>query len=368
MTANTVRSKTQPTDSVNDPILLSDDQLMPIFSDLISLPVNRIDRVRHGRNSRVFKVTCQDSEFIAKVYPPKQYGGRERLTTEFSALKFLWKQGVTSIPEPLQADSQNRVAIYEYIRGGRPSPDSITNSDIESATAFLGTLKSLTNVRDAESIGSAAEACFSISSIIDNIRFRLEPLHTVRDYDKNLKDFRHFLSAEFEPALNLVAKWSQSKCESDGLEFKTVIEDSERTLSPSDFGFHNSIRRMDGQLAFLDFEYFGWDDSAKTVSDFLLHPGMELASPLKQQFMSEANNVLDVSGELAKRVKIVYPLYGLKWSLILLNEFLPDHLARRVFAGGGSLDQDEILPVQLNKARLMTRKIMNDYKRFPYHD
>ena len=53
----------------------------------------------------------------------------------------------------------------------------------------------------------------------------------------------------------------------------------QRTLSPSDFGFHNALRRPDGRVVFLDLEYFGWDDPAKMISDFLLHPALERFYP-----------------------------------------------------------------------------------------
>src|SRR6266480_4587472 len=63
-----------------------------------------------------------------------------------------------------------------------------------------------------------------------------------------------------------------------------ALPQASRILSPSDFGFHNAIRRPDGTLAFVDFEYFGWDDPAKTIVDFLLHPGMSVADTLKRRF------------------------------------------------------------------------------------
>jgi hypothetical protein len=35
--------------------------------------------------------------------------------------------------------------------------------------------------------------------------------------------------------------------------FDREIPRTERTLSPSDYGFHNALRRPDGTLVFLDF-------------------------------------------------------------------------------------------------------------------
>ena len=109
-----------------------------------------------------------------------------------------------------------------------------------------------------------------------------------------------------------------------------------RTLSPSDFGFHNALETQSGEIFFLDFEYFGWDDPAKTVCDFLLHPGMALSPSLKLQFATSLVRGLPWSQGLRERVAAYYPLFGLKWCLILLNEFLPNQILRRRFAGSRS--------------------------------
>ena len=57
-----------------------------------------------------------------------------------------------------------------------------------------------------------------------------------------------------------------------GLSLDEPLPAAERCVSPSDFGFHNALRTPDGRLAFIDFEYAGWDDPAKTVSDFFCQP------------------------------------------------------------------------------------------------
>ena len=54
------------------------------------------------------------------------------------------------------------------------------------------------------------------------------------------------------------------------------IKNKLEILSPSDFGFHNSLKTKKDQIIFFDFEYFGKDDPVKLAADFLLHPGMTL--------------------------------------------------------------------------------------------
>jgi hypothetical protein len=141
-----------------------------------------------------------------------------------------------------------------------------------------------------------------------------------------------------------------------------------RTLSPSDFGFHNALRRSGGGLVFLDFEYFGWDDPAKTVVDFLLHPAMQLTLEQQQEFLTQIMCALERVERLSDRIKLVFPLFGMKWCCILLNEFTRGHLQRRVFSGSTSpeahlLEQKKI--IQLSKARAMLSHLQNAHLRFP---
>jgi len=169
---------------------------------------------------------------------------------------------------------------------------------------------------------------------------------------------RRFLQDEFELEMDLFTEKAQRRLPTAGIELREELGADERTLSPSDFGFHNSVRRPDGQLVFLDFEYFGWDDPTKTVSDFLLHPGMSLSVDSRRRFLSAFLNRLDTDGRIASRLETVYPLWGLKWCLIILNEFLTEHSNRRRFALGDYEVGRERRKEQLQKSR----NLLNDLK------
>ena len=103
-------------------------------------------------------------------------------------------------------------------------------------------------------------------------------------------------------------------CLKHGIDPAADLPIAQRTLSPSDFGFHNALKRPDGRLAFLDLEYFGWDDPAKTIADFLLHPGMELSLPLRTHFLHRAIESFPTVPGLLLRVRVVYLLFALKCS------------------------------------------------------
>jgi hypothetical protein len=67
---------------------------------------------------------------------------------------------------------------------------------------------------------------------------------------------------------------------------------------------------------------------------------------------------------LGSRMQAVFPLFGLKWCIILLNEFRPENLARRRFASGSTDETEAILGKQLAKARSTLSRVEQGPRRF----
>jgi hypothetical protein len=267
-----------------------------------------------------------------------------------------------AVAQPLAADEERHVAVYEFIEGAQVSSSEIPPADIEQVLDFLASLKRIAADGTAGHFPPASEACFSIDAIFRNLEGRFAALQEAAADERSLAQF---LEQEFIPFRNSAEKWIREHCREHGIDPGEEIPTDARTLSPSDFGFHNTLRRPNGQLAFLDFEYFGWDDPAKTISDFLLHPGVEVSLGLKKQFFAGALSVFSTSPKIEARLRAVYPLFALKWATILLNEFTLDHGARRSFAVGalGVWSQT----VQLEKARRLLGQATHDYRNFPYY-
>ncbi|MFH0960135.1 MAG: hypothetical protein V1897_15690, partial [Pseudomonadota bacterium] len=235
-------------------------------------------------------------------------------------------------------------------------------SDIQQAVKFLLDLKQAIGYDGAEKLPNASEACFSLDAILANIKFRFQRLQQVVPNNTNMV-FQDFFRYKLSPTLDAIESWARKNADSHDIVATEQIPRESRTLSPSDFGFHNAVKKPDGQIVFLDFEYFGWDDPAKMISDFLLHPAMSLPHKFRRQFVnSVAQNLSDDS--LLNRAKTVYPLFGLKWCLILLNEFLPDQLARREFADNMIENRDKLQDQQLKKAQIMLKRVLDEYENF----
>jgi len=173
-----------------------------------------------------------------------------------------------------------------------------------------------------------------------------------------------YLANELVPALDTIERWARQRV--GGEAMSRELAPGARTLSPSDFGFHNALKRREGALVFVDFEYFGWDDPAKMVADFVLHPAMELSEKLKALFVRDALACFASDETLPQRVAIVYPMFGLKWCTIMLNEFVPSDLARRSFASRTPLDIASARLRQLDKSRALLRNVMARFDNFPY--
>jgi hypothetical protein len=314
-----------------------------------------------GRNSRVFRIDLDGddspSSVVVKFYRRDAGDTRDRLGTEFESLRFLWENGVRVIPRPIAIDRDRHFAMYEYIAGDVPVSANVGERDIDASVDFLAALERLRSVQASQRLPAASEACFSLAEIVASIERRRERLRSAPTDSDDVECMREWLAETFDPLMGEVQAWCRAAADRDGIRFDEPVASSARTLSPSDFGFHNTIRRSDGTLVFLDFEYFGWDDPAKTIVDYLLHPGMALEPSLKRRF---AGRILDAFAGvplIAPRARIVYPLFGLKWAMILLNGFLPERAGQAI---------GEQRPAQLQKAQTFTGHLAREYTRNPY--
>jgi hypothetical protein len=234
---------------------------------------------------------------------------------------------------------------------------------VRQAVDFMIALQALSQAEGARAIADASEACFSFAAIGRSLDARLATLRAVPDEAPGSAALRRFLDQRFDPLRAAVAVWCDAALRDDAA-LAGELPQRDRILSPSDFGLHNALRTADGRLVFVDFEYFGWDDPAKTIVDFLLHPGMDLTADRKRQFADAMISRLP-QPQLVRRARLVYPLFGLKWCLILLNEFVPQYLRRRAFAEVTAQPQTSVLDLQLRQAERLVDRLDAEYRNNP---
>jgi hypothetical protein len=250
-----------------------------------------------------------------------------------------------SIPMPIAHDPATGWAAIEWVDGTRIGKRSA--ADIAAALEFTGVLRTLRAAARIEPFTEAREACLCLGDLLSQIDWRLKRLEPVAVANAELADFLNDVRGElaFRRQDALLA-----------LDAAARLSRTLQVLSPSDFGFHNTLRRPSGRLVFLDFEYFGWDDPAKLACDVHWHPGMALSAVEQEVFATGfALQAKDDPG-YQQRITAYRPLIGLRWCLILLNEFLALGLARRRYAG--QMEEASAAQArQLAKARVLYSSI-----------
>jgi hypothetical protein len=313
---------------------------------MVDKPVKKIEKIPGGGNSSVYKVIVSGKKFYAlKYYPDQISDKRPRLKTEFSALSLLHQHNITNIPKTVKKDDDLNIGVYEWINGENISKPSV--NDLDQAIDFVEQLYSLSRKIDGKDIDIASEACLSANELVSQIEMRLL---RVKPEGKSFPELSTFLESTFEPL------WTEVKDESTFLwpleSRENSLPQEKQTLSTSDFGFHNCLKTDDGALTFLDFDYFGWDDPVKLTADFIWHPAMNLDRGLTDKWKVAMLNIFSVEPEFEERLKAAMPLYGLRWAMIVLNEFLPGFAEKRREAGEiENYNLEKSQKIQLKKAK-----------------
>jgi hypothetical protein len=297
--------------------------------------VESVEPITRGRNNRLYKVTSNGRVFALKSYPAPDDDPRDRIGAEFCGLSFLKEMGERAVPAPVAIDRSLNVALYEWIDGH--AIDSVSAGDLDRILALASRLFDYRRAPAAAKLPLASEACLSAAELVRQVTHREERLAAVAAGDPRLAGILQRLRAFRARATARLGA---------GIQTELAVE--YRTLSPSDFGFHNALRRADGDIVFVDFEYFGWDDPVKLTADIMLHPGMRLDAGQRRHIQRGALAIFAEDPDFAARLGRLLPIYLVRWCLIILNEFLPERWARRVLAGDS--DCEAVRTRQLEKA------------------
>lgn len=313
----------------------------------------RLEPIRRGANAKVWRVSVGVEPVAALKAYPQAGAGRDRYASEVGALSFLAGAGERSVPRLLRHDPDVRATMLSWVPGDAGPTAGATDRDLDAALAFIRRLHAYRLTPRAGDLPLAAEACLSANEILRQVDRRHARLVEVADENAELAE----VLARYAEERSASAAAAHAHLRAAGIDPETDLEVGLRTLSPSDFGFHNAVRDLDGDLVFLDFEYFGWDDPVKLALDFELHPGMHLSESLIARWQNGLAEIFQGNDPAwSRRVAAWRPLLGLRWTLILLNEFLPERWRHRVEAGA-TQDHDIVLQAQRAKAETMLSRV-----------
>jgi aminoglycoside phosphotransferase (APT) family kinase protein len=316
--------------------------------------VMQIQEFPGGRNNRVFRVETRKGECLLKLYFRDPSDSRDRLGHEYGFLEACRGVGIDALPKPLAKDSENGAALYEFIKGNRV--ETVGSTEILLAAQFIEKINQQRGNKAFRALPHAAEACFSFQEHVASVDRRIDRLGQMES-DSNLdREARFWVEKE------LIPSWKRIRDEiGRGKEPERDLDKDMRILSPSDFGFHNSLRKEDGSLVFLDFEYAGWDDPAKLVCDLANQPDRPLSLEEAEPFSTSIVSWLGESDFWRSRFRILAPLYQVKWACIVLNDFLPFGRNRRKFQETQEPEASR-KHLQLNKAQRMLSRVMAQIK------
>ena len=326
---------------------LKNSDIKKIISNIYHLKIREISTIKKGGNSRILKFKTYDKKIlVVKIYPDLQIDNRERLNTEFLALSEL---RILKFPvvKPISKNRELNWAIYEFVPGIRIK--NIDKNFINSSLSFAKSLKESIKIIDFTKNILSSQACLSGSEIENQIYNRYEKLIKISNPKLDV-----FLKKDFNPKFSSYIRRAKSIMND---EYYKNINYSEMTLSPADFGAHNAIRKGNSKIIFIDFEYFGWDDPVKMVSDYIWCPAMNIKKNLKQYWISECIKIFNKDALFLKRLDAYLPLYCLRWNLILLNEFLPSKVINRIHAE--QVNKTNINKLQINQLHKSKNLLIN---------
>jgi len=315
-------------------------------------------RLVGGGNNRVFEVRSnQGDRYLLKHYFRQPGDLRNRFEAErlFYRLTALAAPGMA--PRAIGWDEGAQLALLEFVGGQKPAPGEVGPVELKAAIGFFTAINMVRDSAEALALPIAAEACFSPTEHCHTVDRRISRLRDIPEVVPIDRDASNFVAQELAPAWERVLAGVRARGSEE------PVARQERCISPSDFGFHNCLRRPDGSLVFLDFEYSGWDDPAKTMCDFFCQPAVPAPEAAFDSFVRAAGESLklpDVESFLA-RSRLLLPLYRLKWCAIMLNEFVGTDHGRRAFALGGDVAEERKV-TQLAAAR----HVLSTWPHAPY--
>jgi hypothetical protein len=306
-------------------------------------------RLAGGNNNRIYRVELDaGAPLILKRYFQDPRDQRDRLSAEWDFLQLVWGRGIRATPEPLGHEPASNTALYSFVPGSRIAANAVTEDHVATAADFLLAVNS---PRTSLALSPASEACFSFAQHLETVNRRVERLaHLAPDVPLRT-DAERFVSDRLRPAWRVIEQRITSAVRDARFGLEREIDQSECILSPSDFGFHNALEDESGRLAFVDFEYAGRDDVAKLVCDYFCQPKIPVRMCHFEPFLARLTDGLGFGATMRERCCLLLDAYRVKWTCIMLNEFLTVGAARRAFAHGAN--RDDRCRAQLMKARDM---------------
>lgn len=268
-----------------------------------------VRQIGAANRHEVFLLEDGSRRAVLKLHEPCISGRRDAFAHEALLHSFYAEQVGDLVPRLIAQDAGCRALLFEHLLGEQVTGEESGLDDVARMAGFLletNRPEVLERARQAR-LPRASDAGISNVEHWQCASSRLDALLGLPVTDEPTAAMKDFVRSVLRPALE--------KCKPDQ---DVPIQPC---LSPSDFGFHNVIRRADGSFCFLDFEHAGWDDPAKLIADFILQPEAPLSKEQVKVHVEALGNEEPFGADLPGRLSGIVPVQKVKWAVIILNVF-----------------------------------------------
>jgi Ser/Thr protein kinase RdoA (MazF antagonist) len=269
-------------------------------------------RVVGGAQNRLFRLdTLAGPPLLAKLYVVDRW---PRLASEFAMLRALNAQHLARVPRPLLRDDGLSYAVYSFEPGRMRPAAELTRRDIQAIAAFTADLLRFGPHDLPDELAPAVDASFSPTGHRRVIHARLASVETTV-HAPRLSGVR----AQIDELLADLVD-----------EAEAALPRESWRLTTGDFGPHNLLFALDGELTVVDFEAGGWDDPAHAVMSFVAHAASEDLPPvLSTLFLGEFAERAQLSAADTARYERVGRLMDLEWVAVYASALSAETIANK---------------------------------------
>lgn len=268
-----------------------------------------------GMNSLLYKCSSLEASWVVKQYPQSSSDASKRMQAELDFLIYCSVASPLNVAELVQVDYARRCLILKYINGSScPEGVSPSISQLKDAFKFFRDLNENKDLAKEHVSANAKDSFVALLSHVELIESRISMMST-----DHIESGRRIFASSLLDQIKTHSynvKIMVDKEINDG-SVSDLIDLNDLCISPSDFGFHNAIITADKTI-FIDFEFSGWDDPAKTCIDFVLQP----RNPVNISLASACSSFFpDVKNLYSRRTALLLKILDLKWKIIILGLF-----------------------------------------------
>ena len=275
-----------------------------------------IEEIKEGGiNSKIVKVKDLESKdsYALKFYSNERNEAKIRQAREIAFLKLASNTRRTKTPFLKDFNLDDQWCLLQWIEGEKVS--KLSKREIDQIVEFIKELNEPRIESISNKLPDAKDKLINLEQTLGIIQERLKYILQKEPINEIEIKYRKWIEGKLSPTIKRKSIDALKKNK------KSIWSRRDFVVSPSDVGTHNMIKKGE-KLYFIDFEYGGYDDICKLLSDWFIHPNGNLNKEEREYFLKlveEANITND--NKWKERLYLVMPLFHLKWCLIMLKEY-----------------------------------------------